>query len=124
MAELREAADPATRLVLIDLKEGWLGGADLAALGQVCDGAILCAYDTDPGEAAQLAASGRAALGPEKILGIGFRLFYPGIVGARALRSRIQAALAAGADGIHFYNCGLVPAPRLDWVRRALGREE
>ncbi|TJV02168.1 MAG: hypothetical protein E5Y35_28585, partial [Mesorhizobium sp.] len=45
IAELREVAHPVTKVLIIDLKEGWLGGCDLAAVGKVCDGAILCAYD-------------------------------------------------------------------------------
>ncbi|SFQ03945.1 hypothetical protein SAMN03159463_05446 [Mesorhizobium sp. NFR06] len=40
----REVAHPATKILIIDLKDGWIGGYDLAALGMVCDGAILCAY--------------------------------------------------------------------------------
>ncbi|TIY08246.1 MAG: hypothetical protein E5V18_06710, partial [Mesorhizobium sp.] len=50
VAELREVADPGTRVLIIDLKDGWLGGCDLAALGKVCDGAILCAYDMQAGD--------------------------------------------------------------------------
>ncbi|TIM80615.1 MAG: hypothetical protein E5Y50_34965, partial [Mesorhizobium sp.] len=77
VAELREVADPETRVLIIDLKDGWLGGCDLAALGKVCDGAILCAYDMQAGDVAGLMAAGRTALGAEKFLGAGYRLFYP-----------------------------------------------
>lgn len=120
VAELRDAADPATQMVIIDLKDGWLGGCDLAALGKVCDGAILCAYDMDPDAVAALIAAGRAALGDDKTLGIGYRLFYPEMDGAQALVAKVRPALAGAVDGINFYNYGLVPAARLDWVRAAL----
>ncbi|RWX69134.1 hypothetical protein EN780_07125 [Mesorhizobium sp. M4B.F.Ca.ET.089.01.1.1] len=120
VAELREVAHPSTRVVIIDLKEGWLGGCDLAALGKVCDGAILCAYDMQAGDVAGLLEAGRAALGPEKVLGTGYRLFYPEMAGADVLAAKVKPARAPGVDGINFYNYGLVPAARLDWVGAAL----
>ncbi|TPN88422.1 hypothetical protein FJ987_12090 [Mesorhizobium sp. CU2] len=120
VAELREAAHPATKVLIIDLKDGWLGGCDLAALGKVCDGAILCAYDMQPGDVASLLAQGRAALGPEKFLGTGYRLFYPEMSGADVLAAKVKPAREPGVDGINFYNYGLVPAARLDWVGTAL----
>ncbi|MER8437625.1 hypothetical protein NKH36_22755 [Mesorhizobium sp. M1312] len=119
VAELREVADPGTRVLIIDLKDGWLGGCDLASLGKVCDGAILCAYDMQAGEVAGLMAAGRTALGAEKFLGIGYRLFYPEMAGPEILAAKLKPALAPDVDGINFYNYGLVPAARLDWVRAA-----
>lgn len=120
VAEIRAGADPASRIVLIDLKDGWLGGVDLAAVGKVCDGAILCCYGMQPEEVTSLISDGRAALGPDKYLGAGYRLFYPEVSSAEELASRAAAAIAAGADGLNFYNYGLVPAKRLDWVRQAV----
>lgn len=123
VAEIREVADPSTQVVMIDLKDGWLGGCDLAALGKACDGAILCAYDMQAEAVRDLLAAGRAILGPEKFLGTGYRLFYPEMSSAEVLASKVQAALEAGIDGINFYNYGLVPAARLDWVGQALGKQ-
>ncbi|MGO4835739.1 hypothetical protein AB4144_26210, partial [Rhizobiaceae sp. 2RAB30] len=122
VAEIREVADPSTQVVMIDLKDGWLGGCDLAALGKACDGAILCAYDMQAEAVRDLLAAGRAILGPEKFLGTGYRLFYPEMSNAEVLASKVQPALEAGIDGINFYNYGLVPAGRLDWVGQALGK--
>ncbi|MGY5802285.1 hypothetical protein ACXHMN_13225 [Rhizobium sp. LEGMi12c] len=118
--EIRDEADPATKIVLIDLKDGWLGGVDLEAVGEICDGAILCCYDMQPDTVAAVIDSGRKALGPEKYLGLGCRLFYPEITSGADLAARSRAAIDAGADGINFYNYGLVPAKRLDWVRMAV----
>jgi hypothetical protein len=118
--EIRDQADPATKIVLIDLKDGWLGGVDLEAVGKVCDGAILCCYFMPPAETAALMKSGRAALGPNKYLGAGFRVFYPEVTSADDLAARARAAVEGGADGINFYNYGLIPAKRLDWVRAAV----
>ncbi|MBB4122606.1 hypothetical protein [Martelella radicis] len=118
--EIRAAADPASKIVLIDLADGWKGGVDLAAVGKVCDGAILCCYFMEPEKVAELMQSGRAALGPEKYLGAGYRVFYPEVTSAEALADRARAAVEAGADGINFYNYGLIPEKRLDWVRQAV----
>ncbi|TIL36320.1 hypothetical protein [Mesorhizobium sp.] len=120
VAELREVADPATNVLIIDLKDGWLGGCDLAALGRVCNGAILCAYDMQAGDVRGLMAAGRSALGAEKFLGAGYRLFYPEMAGPEILSAKVKPALAPDVDGINFYNYGLVPAARLDWLRAAV----
>ncbi len=120
IAEIRAQSDPATRIVLIDLKDGWLGGVDLDAVGKVCDGAILCCYDMTPDQVRALISAGRATLGPDKYLGAGYRLFYPEMRSAQEVAVRTKAAVDAGADGVNFYNYGLVPAKRLDWVRAAV----
>ncbi len=36
------------------------------------------------------------------------------------LAARAKAAVDAGADGVNFYNYGLIPAKRLDWVQAAV----
>lgn len=118
--EIRDAADPATKIVLIDLKDGWLGGVDLEAAGRICDGAILCCYHMDPDAVAEVMKAGRLALGPDKYLGVGLRVFYPEVTGAEQLAARARAAVDAGADGVNFYNYGLIPEKRLDWVRAAV----
>ncbi|MBB5662027.1 hypothetical protein GGE68_000194 [Rhizobium leguminosarum] len=120
IGEIKAEADPATRIVLIDLKDGWLGGVDLAAAGRLCDGAILCCYDMEPTAIGDVIRSGRAALGSEKFLGVGLRVFYPEVAEAAVLAARAKAAVEAGADGVNFYNYGLIPAKRLDWVKVAV----
>ena len=120
VAAIRAAADPASRIVIIDLKDGWLGGVDLEAVGKVCDGAILCCYGMPPSDVTALIADGRKVLGPDKYLGAGYRVFYPEVTSAAELTAPVAAAVAAGADGINFYNYGLIPEARLDWVRDAV----
>lgn len=117
IGEIKAAADPATRIVLIDLKDAWLGGVDLEAVGRLCDGAILCCYDMTPEAVSDVIRAGRALLGPEKFLGLGLRVFYPEVDGPAILAARAKAAVDAGADGVNFYNYGLIPAARLDWVK-------
>ncbi|MBY2964775.1 hypothetical protein HF251_19100 [Rhizobium leguminosarum] len=118
--EIKAAADPATRIVLIDLKDGWLGGVDLASVGKLCDGAILCCYDMEPDAVGDVIRTGRAAIGPSKFLAVGLRVFYPEVSGSAVLTARAKAAVDAGADGVNFYNYGLIPAKRLDWVKAAV----
>jgi len=122
LAEIAEAADPATRIVLIDLADAWLGGVDLDAVGRHLDGLILCAYDLAPEAVGELARRGRERIGPDRFLGIGYRLFFPEMTSADELSARVAAACAEGVDGLSFYNYGLVPAPRLDWISAALRR--
>lgn len=116
VAELRGVAHPDTELVLIEGRDAWLNGVDLAAAAHACDGLLLCAYDMPAAGVEALLAQGRAAAGPDRFVGAGFRLFYPEMTGPDALAAKVGPALRA-ADGINFYNYGLVPAPRLDWVR-------
>jgi len=120
IGEIKAAADPASRIVLIDLKDGWLGGVDLSAVGKLCDGAILCCYDMTPDAVGDVIRAGRAALGSEKFLGVGLRVFYPEVGEAAVLAARAKAAVDAGANGVNFYNYGLIPAKRLDWVKAAV----
>ena len=120
VAELREAAAPQTKVYLIDLKDGWLGGCDLQAIGKVCDGAILCAYGMEAPEVEALMRQSRGALGPDKFLGAGFSLFPSQTPSPQALARRSQAALAGGAEGINYYNFGLIPRKRLEWIGGAV----
>ena len=65
--------------------------------------------------------AGRAALGPEKFLSAGFRLFNGEVGGADGLQALASdTCVEAGANALNFYNYGLVPAPRLDWIRAAV----
>lgn len=121
IAEIKARAHPSSRVVLIDRAEGWLGGCDLKEIGKICDGAILSVYGLGPEQAAAVIEEGRAALGPEKFLGAGFRLFNGEVGGADGLKARVNGCVEAGANGLNFYNYGLIPARRLDWIGAAVG---
>src|SRR5690606_12003163 len=120
IGEIKAAADPDTRIVLIDLKDAWLGGVDLEAVGRLCDGAILCCYDMTPEAVGEVVRTGRAILGSEKFLGLALRVFYPEVDGPAILAARVKNAVDAGVDGVNFYNYALIPAKRLDWVPEAI----
>lgn len=119
VAEIKARSHPSSRIVLID--EGSLGGCDLTEIGKICDGAILCVYGLGTEEGAAVIKQGRAALGPEKFVSAGFQLFNGKVGGADGLRDRVGTAVESGANGLNFYNYGLIPAPRLDWIRSAVG---
>jgi hypothetical protein len=121
IAEIKARAHPSSQIVLIDFAGGWLGGCDLKAIGKVCDGALLCIYGLTPDKGADVIKQGRSSLGPEKFLGAGFRLFEGDVGGANGLRDCVNASIDSGANGLNFYNYGLIPAPRLDWIRSAVG---
>ena len=55
-----------------------------------------------------------------KLLGLGLRVFYPEVDGPDILAARVKNAVEAGVDGVNFYNYGLIPARRLDWVGEAV----
>ena len=117
--EIRAHADPAARIHVLDIDDGWLSGCDLSALAAATDGVTLCVYDRPPHAVAAGVAKARAAMPPDRELRAGLRLFHPEVASAQDVAARAQAAIGAGASGINFYNYGLVPAARLDWVRAA-----
>jgi hypothetical protein len=119
IAEIKARAHASSRIVLID--EGSLGGCDLKEIGKICDGAILCVYGLGAEQGKAVIKEGRRALGAEKFLGAGFRLFHGEVGEAEGLAARVNACVEAGANGLNFYNYGLIPAPRLDWIREAVG---
>jgi hypothetical protein len=67
-----------------------------------------------------LVASGRSAVGADKFLGTGFRLFVPEMSSPGTLMAKVAPALRGKIDG--FYDYGLVPAARLGWIPAALQR--
>ena len=118
-AEIRARADPASRIHVLDIDDGWLSGCHLADLAAATDGATLCVYARPPEAVADGVARARAAVPADRGLRAGLRLFHPEVASADDVVARARAAVRAGADGINFYNYGLVPAARLDWVRAA-----
>lgn len=117
--EIRAATPSATRLLLIDAEGSWQGGVDLPAVAPHLDGVLHCAYFTAVDRIDGVLGEARAALGPDKTLIAGFQLFHPEVADAADLRARVGAARGQ-ADGFNFYNLGLVPRARLDWIARAL----
>ncbi len=119
IAEIRAAAHPETAVLLIDAEGSWGGGVDTAAAAAECDGLLYCVYFTPAEQVGAVLAQARDAIGPDKTLIAGFQLFHPEVAGAGDLRARVAAA-EPFVDGVNFYNLGLVPPARLDWIGAAL----
>ncbi|HET8997958.1 MAG TPA: hypothetical protein VFN42_14915, partial [Acetobacteraceae bacterium] len=118
-AGIRQAAHPSSRIHVLDIGNGWLCGSDPGALARATDGVVMCVYDRSPDAVGADLAATRAVIGADRFLGTGMRVFYPEMRGPDDLVVRARAAKAAGVEEINFYNYGLVPAARLDWVRAA-----
>jgi len=121
ISELRARTHQDTKVHLIDLRDGWLGGCELSKIADLCNGVVLCAYAMSPEDVEGLFRDGRRTLGPDRYLGAGFRLLYPEFRSGPELAVQVQSAIRGGADGLSFYNYGLIPRPRLQWVKAAIG---
>lgn len=119
VAQVADAVPAATELTVIDYDGSWTGGLDIAALAPSLAGVVYCAYFAPPERIGALLAPVRAALGPAKRLAAGFQLFHPNVADAADLAARVAAATPHAGD-LNFYNLGLVPPARLDWMRDAL----
>ncbi|MCX7299679.1 MAG: hypothetical protein NTX73_04745 [Rhodobacterales bacterium] len=118
VAEIKAVVPEGVRLLLIDFEGSWSGGVDVAAVVPFVDGIVHCAYFTPVERIASVMAGARAVLGPEKTLTAGFQLFHPNVKDRDDLAARVKAA--GGVDGFNFYNLGLVPPKRLEWIGAAL----
>jgi hypothetical protein len=119
VAQVAAGVPRATELAVIDYDGSWTGGLDIAALAPHLGGVLYCAYFAPPEQIGALLAPVKAALGPTKRLTAGFQLFHPNLTDAADLADRVAAAKAY-ADGLNFYNLGLVPPARMAWMRDAL----
>ncbi len=118
MGEIRAAAHPDVKVhMLDDVRHAWLAGGDIAALARACDGVVSCVYDRSAAAVESDLAVTRKLIGADRFLGAGMRVGYPEMKGPEDLAARGAAAAKAGAEEINFYNYGLIPAARLDWVR-------
>lgn len=119
--EVRNHVNNATRVHFLSLqtKRAWLYGINFGEIGEVCDGVVVSAYDTPPDIVRDDVARVRLSLPQGAYLSAGLRVFYPEVHGPDELVAKAAAAREGGADALHYYNYGLIPKSRLDWVRRA-----
>jgi len=120
IAEIRAATPPGTRLLLIDAEGTRSSGINLPSIVPHVDGILHCAYFTDVVRIGPLMAATRTLLGADRTLIAGFQLFHPNLRNRADLEGRVGHAIAH-VNGFNFYNLGLVPPARLDWIRSALG---
>ena len=100
------------------VSRAWLEGAHLAQLGEVCDSLLIPAYHD---AAAQVAADleWAAWLAPGSTLAAGLNACAPALGGGPGFVAQARACLAAGCEGIYYYNYGLLTPDRLHWVAQA-----
>ncbi len=120
--DLKAVVPERTRLYFLSLltpDSSWLFGVDFEAIAKVNDGIVVCCYDTGAEPVGtQMALSRRHAHGTELFTGL--RVFYPEVRGKQELIDKVTAARRAGTDGYVFYNYGLIPRKRMDWIREAI----
>ncbi len=119
---LRAAASPSTAVYFLSLvtQRAWLHGIDIGAIGRVCDGLVVCAYDSPAPKVARDIAEAYHTMPADRYLSAGFRVFHPETRGPDDLRAKVTEAVRVGAKGLNFYNFGLIPRARLAWVRAAV----
>jgi len=108
-----------TQVLLIDAVGTWWGGVDLDQIAPHIDGVLACVYFDPAEQIPAILGRMRQVLGPDKKLIAGFQLFHPEVADKTDLCARVRAASGL-ADGYNFYNLGLVPPARLEWMRAAL----
>ncbi|WP_417432137.1 hypothetical protein [Kiloniella sp.] len=118
---IKEAAHPDSKIVVIEGENSWRDGVDIKAIGQACDGVIICAYTATETEISNIISETRNHLGSTKYLGLGASLFYEHTPTQKQLAERIDTAIETGTNGINYYNYGLVPEARLSWVKSSNG---
>jgi hypothetical protein len=119
---LRASARRSTALYFLSLvtQRAWLQGIDVEAIARACDGLVVCAYDSSAPQVFSDVGEAARRVGSDRHLSAGFRVFYPETQGAEDLRSKVHEAVRAGAKGVNFYNYGLIPRPRLAWIRTSV----
>ncbi|WP_120495791.1 hypothetical protein [Kiloniella sp. EL199] len=117
---IKEATHPDSKILVIEGENAWRDGVDIKAISQKCDGIILCAYTATAREISNIITKIRDLLGSDKYLGLGVSLFYDHTPTAEQLSGRIETAVKAGADGVNYYNYGLVPQARLGWIKSCI----
>lgn len=121
VAEVRSALDAGVSLAIIPSVQTpndlcWREGSDLAALAHTADRLEVPAYQSGPDAIARDIAQVRAAAGPSARIGYILRPTWPHVTGAGDLALAVQAATAAGAESISFYNYGHMRLQSLDWI--------
>ncbi|GEO25206.1 hypothetical protein AAC03nite_09910 [Alicyclobacillus acidoterrestris] len=116
--EVREAAHPRTDVIFLSLvtDTAWTIGVDVSEISKVCDAVLVCCYDTDARRVGIDTKVSRAVVEQGIPLLTGFRVFYPEVHSKDELIDKINETVENGASGLNFYNYGLIPKSRLNWI--------
>lgn len=119
LREIKNAVPESTRVWAIESYQPQLApfyGVDYDRLPHDVDGILFCLYDRDAETVSHDVGDIRGRLGPDAVLGAGFRLFYPEMRNEADFVAKIRACRQAGIGTVSLYNYGMVPTARLSWV--------
>lgn len=122
VAEIREHTreDVDVHFLSLGSTQAWTYGADLNAISAKCDGLVVTGYGLSPDQLHSTMASivpGVVEAG--KHFAVGLRLYYPECPNPHVLAKQVQGVRDLGATGVNFYNYGLIPRARLEWIGQA-----
>jgi hypothetical protein len=121
--ELQRLMPSRTKLYFLSLltpDKSWLFGVDFKAIGQVNDGIVVCCYDTGAEQVGANMAKSIEAIDDQTDILTGLRVFYPEAHNQAELVEKVKQAAQAGTHGYVYYNYGLIPEPRMGWIKAAI----
>jgi len=96
----------------------WLEGVSLQRLAGVCAALVLLPYFTSPAEVVADLRWVKMIAGDVSLV-VGLSTCYPAAQSAENLAAKVLSCLAEGAEGVYYFNYGLLSGRRLDWVAEA-----
>lgn len=120
--EIQEVVPSQIKLYFLSLltpDKSWLFGIDFKEISNVNDGIVVCCYDTDIQSVGENMKRSNSVVSSSKELLTGLRLFYPEH-NKEELIKKVQVAKNNGSEGFIFYNYGLVPKKRINWIKEAI----
>jgi hypothetical protein len=121
-AEIKAVVPSRTELYFLSLltpDKSWLFGVDFEEICKINDGIVVCCYDSDASKVGQDMSQSKEAAGATTLL-TGLRVFYPEVHDKGELIEKVSNAAKSGTQGYVFYNYGLIPKKRMDWIREAI----
>ncbi|HVC82219.1 MAG TPA: hypothetical protein VNL35_17145 [Chloroflexota bacterium] len=100
----------------------WHLGMSVPPAEGTCDGLSVLGYFAGLDRFTAEMDAYRAAIPTDLPLEIGLRACIPDCDSLEELTAKVAHCVAVGARGVSFYNYGMMPAVRRDWVREALSR--
>jgi hypothetical protein len=98
-------------------------GIDLPAVAAACDEISVLGYVDTTQRLQALLASYTKMLGVDRAFSVALRPLVPDCRAEENLVAKVAAVLDTPSTAIDFYHYAMMPLNRLDWIRRALGRQ-
>lgn len=120
LREIKHTLPQSASLRVLDLfgpgESRWYG-LDYSRVLEDADSVCCCLYDQSPGAVRENASRIVSLTGTPRGVWAGYRLFYPEVLGRDDFQAKVLAAHDAGVEDFYFYNYGLVPRRRLQWIQ-------